>query len=65
VEITDCDPAALEMFGYSRQEMLGWTTTFLHVDKASLAEFREHLYPSVEKKVSVSATGRKPGSSMW
>ncbi len=43
VEIIDCNPAASEMFGYSRDEMLGQTTTFLHVDESSLEEFRTHL----------------------
>ena len=50
VEIMDCNPAASEIFGYSRDEMLGRTTTFLHVDEAALEEFREHLYPAVEEK---------------
>jgi len=50
VEITDCNPAASEIFGYSREEMLGRTTTFLHVDEAALEEFRKHLYPAIEAK---------------
>jgi len=50
VEIIDCNPAASEIFGYSRQEMLGQTTTFLHVDEAALEEFRKHLYPAMEEK---------------
>jgi PAS domain S-box-containing protein len=50
VEIVDCNPAALEIFGYSRQEMLGRTTDFLHVDEAALEEFRKHLYPAIEEK---------------
>jgi PAS domain S-box-containing protein len=50
VEIIDCNPAASEVFGYSRQEMLGRTTTFLHVDEATLEEFRKHLYYAVEEK---------------
>jgi len=49
VEIIDCNPAASEIFGYSRQEMLGRTTAFLHVDEAALEEFRRHLYPAIEK----------------
>ena len=50
VEIMDCNPAASEIFGYSRQEMLGRTTAFLHIDQAALEEFRQHLYPAVEEK---------------
>jgi PAS domain S-box-containing protein len=50
VEITDCNPAASDIFGYSREEMLSRTTTFLHVDEAALEEFRKHLYPAVEEK---------------
>ncbi len=48
VEILDCNPAASEMFGYSRDEMLGQTTTFLHVDESSLEEFRTQLYTAVK-----------------
>ena len=50
VEIMGCNPAASEIFGYSREEMLGRTTTLLHVDEASLEEFRKHLSPAVEEK---------------
>ena len=48
--IIDCNPAALEMFGYSRKEMLGRSTAFLHLDEAGLQEFREHLYAAVESR---------------
>jgi PAS domain S-box-containing protein/putative nucleotidyltransferase with HDIG domain len=50
VEIMDCNPAASTIFGYSRQEMLGQTTAFLHVDPASLEEFRHHLNAEVDEK---------------
>ncbi len=49
-KIIDCNPAASDMFGYRYEEMLGQTTGFLHVDRASLEEFRKHLYPAVEQK---------------
>jgi PAS domain S-box-containing protein len=49
-EITDCNPAASEIFGYSRDEMLGRTTAFLHVDEAALEEFRRYLYSAVQEK---------------
>jgi len=50
VEIKDCNSAASETFGYSRQEMLGQTTTFLHVDEMALEEFRKYLYAAIEEK---------------
>jgi PAS domain S-box-containing protein len=49
-KIIDCNPAAAETFGYTRQEMLGRKTDILHVEEASLEQFRVHLYPAVEEK---------------
>jgi|GEM_PF-2181130 len=48
VTIRMANPAAEEIFGYSREEMVGRTIGFLHVDEASLARFREHVYPFLE-----------------
>jgi PAS domain S-box-containing protein len=48
--IMDCNPAAIEMFGYSRKEVLGHKTAFLHVDEAALRKFQGYLYPAVEKR---------------
>ncbi len=48
--ITDCNPAATEIFGYNREDMLGRTTEFLHVDQAGLEAFRKHLFPAVAEK---------------
>ena len=48
--ITDCNPAATEIFGYSREDMLGRTTEFLHVDRTALEAFREYLLPAVAEK---------------
>jgi len=50
VKIMDCNPAASEMFGYTREEMVGQTTSFLHIDSATLEEFRKHIYANVEEK---------------
>jgi diguanylate cyclase (GGDEF)-like protein/PAS domain S-box-containing protein len=47
--ILDCNKASTEIFGYSREEMLGRTTTFLHVDEAALREFQKQLFPSIKK----------------
>ena len=48
--IVDCNPAAENTFGYSRHEMLGKDTEFLHIDKDALAEFQKHLYPKVAEQ---------------
>jgi len=53
VEIIECNPAASEIFGYTRNELVGRTTTFLHVTEASLEEFRKKLYAAVEAKGSL------------
>lgn len=47
--IIDCNPAAAEVFGYNRQEMLGHTTNFLHVDESSLRKFQDHIYPRINE----------------
>ena len=46
--ILDCNPAAAEIFGYTRQEMVGRTMEFLHVDKTA-REFLRHLYSTISK----------------
>ncbi|MGD9101735.1 MAG: GAF domain-containing protein, partial [Anaerolineae bacterium] len=51
LKIMRCNPAALEMFGYDLREMLGRTTTFLHVDETMLHEFRQHLDSAVAERV--------------
>ena len=43
MKVQDCNRAASEIFGYSREELVGRTTEFLHVDQSGLAEFRKHL----------------------
>lgn len=49
VRITDCNPAASVIFGYSREEMLGLTTSFLHIDVAAVEEFKTHLLDCVQQ----------------
>jgi len=48
--ILDCNPAATEVFGYSRQEMLGQPTSFLHVDEADFEVFAERVVSAAEKE---------------
>lgn len=40
LKIVDCNPAATRIFGYSREEMVGQTPSFLHKDETSRKEFR-------------------------
>ncbi len=49
-KIIDCNLAASTIFGYSRQEMLGCTPAFLHLNKEHLEKFRSYLYPAIEKE---------------
>ncbi len=49
-QIIDCNPAASRIFGYSREEMLGRPSVFLHVDEETLKEFRKHLYTGVKER---------------
>lgn len=49
-QILDCNHAASRIFGYNREEMLGRTTAFLHVNRAALEQFRRHLFSAVEKR---------------
>ncbi len=47
--ILDCNPAASQIFGYRKEEMLGQTTNFLHVDEEKLEEFRKSLAAAVQE----------------
>ena len=48
--IIDCNPSAVKIFGYKKEEMIGKTTEFLHVSKETLKEFQKILYPAIEKE---------------
>ncbi len=50
VQIVDCNPAASEIFGYPREEMVGQTTLFLHIDRTALEEFRKYMYAGTEER---------------
>ena len=48
--IKDCNPAASNLFGYSREEILGQTPAFLYTDPSAREEFRRHLFSAIEEK---------------
>ena len=48
--ILDCNPAASQIFGYRKEEILGRETAFLHVDEERLEEFRKSLFPAVGER---------------
>jgi PAS domain S-box-containing protein len=41
--IRDCNPAAIRMFGHSREEMIGQSPALLHLNEAMCEEFWRHL----------------------
>jgi len=48
--ILDCNPATTKIFGYEKNQMLGRTTEFLHVNKDMLMEFQRVLYSAIEQQ---------------
>lgn len=46
-KILNCNPASSKIFGYTREEIIGRTTDFLHVSSAELTKFQEQLYPHI------------------
>ena len=53
--ITDCNPTATKIFGYDREEFLGKTIQFLHINKKALKEFQNVLYPAIENQGFLSS----------
>ena len=45
--IINCNPVASKIFGYTREEIIGRTTDFLHVGSTELKKFQQQLYPSI------------------
>lgn len=48
--IVDCNPAAIKLFGYSREELVGKSIRLLHVDDAAFEHFRELAVPAIREK---------------
>ncbi|MCP4369158.1 MAG: PAS domain S-box protein, partial [Deltaproteobacteria bacterium] len=48
--INDCNPAAAQIFGWHRQEMLGQTTELLHVNESTLKEFQDRRFSAIAEK---------------
>ena len=48
--ITNCNKAAEQLFGYSKEEMIGRTTEFLHIDHEHFERFAELGDDDLEKK---------------
>jgi PAS domain S-box-containing protein len=49
-KIIDCNPAASEIFGYSREDMLTRSTVFLHANNSLLEDFRVRLQCAIADK---------------
>ncbi len=48
--IIECNPAVTEIFGYSRDEVIGKTVEFLHVSPVTLDMFKKQLHDVVENQ---------------
>jgi PAS domain S-box-containing protein len=48
--VVDCNPAAIRLFGYSRDELVGKSIRLLHVDEAAFVHFRELALPAIREK---------------
>jgi PAS domain S-box-containing protein len=48
--IVNCNKAAVNIFGYSKDEMIGKPTEFLHVNKDSLLRFQSLLFSAVKRE---------------
>jgi PAS domain S-box-containing protein len=65
--VQDCNPSVTRVFGYAREEMIRRSPALLHLDEATLKQFRGHLEAAVKKKEPVSefelCMRRKDGTS--
>ncbi|MGD0252202.1 MAG: PAS domain S-box protein, partial [Verrucomicrobiota bacterium] len=48
--IEECNPATTQIFGYTRDELIGRTTASLHANEAMAEQFASHLHSAVEDK---------------
>ncbi|MBY8985429.1 MAG: PAS domain S-box protein [Candidatus Lokiarchaeota archaeon] len=48
-KIIDCNPISEKMFGYSRDEIIGRTSAFLHIDNNSLKAFQKAVLPKLQQ----------------
>jgi PAS domain S-box-containing protein len=48
--IEECNPATTQIFGYTRDEVIGRTTASLHANEAMAEQFASHLHSAVEEK---------------
>jgi PAS domain S-box-containing protein len=48
--IEECNAATAQVFGYTRDELIGRTATFLHVDERRAEEFEAYLRAAVEER---------------
>jgi len=48
--ILDCNPAATQLFGYTREELVGHSVRLLHIDEAAFLSFRETVLEAVRRK---------------
>lgn len=47
--ILSCNPAAIQMFGYERKEVLGSTTKMLHIDEKYFEQFQDYLQQAISR----------------
>jgi PAS domain S-box-containing protein len=48
--IADCNPAASNLFGYSREEMVGQSVRMLHVDETAFGKFRVLALQAIQER---------------
>ena len=48
--IADCNPATTQLFGYTREELVGQSVRLLHVDQAAFEKFRLLALQAIQEK---------------
>jgi PAS domain S-box-containing protein len=49
-----CNDAAMKIFGYPREKLVGKTTDFLHVNDTAFAEFNQNIHTYIEAGEGIS-----------